>query len=305
MVAYQDMIEVSTEALKLYPGDANLLEFQDKAKAEYTFRSRYLITEFKVSKENLWASSKFGQIASVAYPWAPTKITVRSKPVIDEANKRVAQCSQNKIEIRKAYLGVQSGQASLGMFATRDIKAGEIMFDSTGPVGISPQQITDSCYNCFQRLPKKATFTNKCCPTTKYCSQACVDIAQESYHSTLCGKDFSDLYSDFHTSKIKYAQAPVFLALGWLRYLAIAVNSKGHPLECQFFAQLTAQYGAAKPGVSWSLESNIKAPLKILQRLGVNVFENLEYDSWVLETIRYSTFLPTHSESNIMKLKDR
>ena len=39
--------------------------------------------------------------------------------------------------------------------------------------------------------------------------------------------------------------------------------------------------------VSWSRAMNIISPLKILRELGVDIFSDESYDTWVLQTMRY------------------
>lgn len=72
----------------------------------------------------------------------------------------------------------------------------------------------------------------------------------------------------------------------WLRILAICVQSGLHPLEHPSIAALTPNYESDDSIFRrWSLASNVDLPQKILTTLGVDIFKDLRYDTWVLQTI--------------------
>ena len=72
----------------------------------------------------------------------------------------------------------------------------------------------------------------------------------------------------------------------WLRILATCVQSGLHPLEHPSIASLTPNYESADDvSRRWSLESHVDVPQRILTTLGVDIFKDLRYDSWVLQTI--------------------
>jgi hypothetical protein len=148
---------------------------------------------------------------------------------------------------------------------------------------VSPRQMKDHCYNCF----KKLTNANKpiafpCCPDLKFCGFQCRDIAEKHCHKILCGKDFFPTY-DAALRGIKYAWSQANCNLIWLRVLTICLQHGGHPLDHPLMASLGAQQNS-ESSWSWSLEGNVTDPIKLL---GVDVFANQRYDSWVLYTIWY------------------
>jgi hypothetical protein len=72
----------------------------------------------------------------------------------------------------------------------------------------------------------------------------------------------------------------------WLRILATCVQSGLHPLKHPSIAALTANYESDDElGRRWSLASNVDVPQRILTTLGVDIFKDLRYDTWVLQTI--------------------
>jgi hypothetical protein len=196
----------------------------------------------------------------------------------------MSKSSHDALEIKKSTLSIRgSTQSSFGIFAKRNIKNGEKILDSRGPFAVSSQQMRSQCYNCHLPLPTRS-LNFICCPKLKFCSSECRDAADKYYHKTLCGKDFEHLYIAMRRSGFKITDAPAFVALVWLRLLAVCVQMGGHPLKNPFFARLAPQYGITKPQ-GWSLEGNVKAPIAIVEALGIDVFSNFDYDQWVLETM--------------------
>lgn len=72
--------------------------------------------------------------------------------------------------------------------------------------------------------------------------------------------------------------------LAFLRVLAISVQADCHPLQHPLIARLTPQY-KSDMAIAWRLKDFITGPIAILQILGVDVFADLRYDTWVLQTI--------------------
>lgn len=78
----------------------------------------------------------------------------------------------------------------------------------------------------------------------------------------------------------------------FLRFLAICVQAGDHPLKHPVIAQMvphivdTVQYVRERPAVlGWTFKAHIIGPIEVLQTLGVDVFADLRYDTWVLMTM--------------------
>ena len=74
-------------------------------------------------------------------------------------------------------------------------------------------------------------------------------------------------------------QSPLVLA----RALAICLQAGGHPLEHPNIAQLTE--GSESVKTVWSLNGMVIGPLKVLEILGVNIFSDERYETWVMRTL--------------------
>ncbi|TGO52978.1 hypothetical protein BOTNAR_0308g00130 [Botryotinia narcissicola] len=81
---------------------------------------------------------------------------------------------------------------------------------------------------------------------------------------------------DIHEGDIIIEHSPVLS-------ITTCKQGGGHPLQHALVADLSNHEGAAQD--PWSLEIRIIQPLKILEMLGIDIFANQWYDTWVLETL--------------------
>lgn len=187
-----------------------------------------------------------------------------------------------------------SSQSSnvLGVFATRAIKFSEAIIQDTPIFAASnisnsapwtqkstKLKITNICENCYGRIPPLSRPTHSTCCSTVYCHLNCQEIALASYHKVLCGQKFDWLYQEG-------AKKPGHLGLNgpmWLRILAACIQSDCHPLDHPSIANLSPLYDDYSR--LWSLSNNIVTPIKILRQSGIDVYSDMRYDTWVLQTV--------------------
>ncbi len=140
-------------------------------------------------------------------------------------------------------------------------------------------KITNICDNCYGRIPPLSRPTHSTCCSTVYCHLNCQEIALASYHKVLCGQNFDWLYQEG-------AKKPGHLGLNgpmWLRILAACIQSDCHPLDHPSIANLSPLYDDYSR--LWSLSNNIVTPIKILRQSGIDVYSDMRYDTWVLQTV--------------------
>lgn len=107
-------------------------------------------------------------------------------------------------------------------------------------------------------------------------------MAGNNYHNALCGKDFSDIYTAALSNE--FSESTVARdTLIFLRLLAMSVQARTHPLATAPIAWIIANYEAQSP-LPWSRGVNITGPIKVLEKLGVDIFAE-EYDTWVMQTM--------------------
>jgi len=187
-----------------------------------------------------------------------------------------------------------SSQSSnvLGVFATRAIKFSEAIIQDTPIFAASnisnsapwtqkstKLKITNICENCYGRIPPLSRPTHSTCCSTVYCHLNCQEIALASYHKVLCGQDFDWLYQEG-------VKKPGHLGLNgpmWLRILAACIQSDCHPLDHPSIANLSPLYDDYSR--LWSLSNNIVTPIKILRQVGIDVYSDMRYETWVLQTV--------------------
>ncbi len=174
----------------------------------------------------------------------------------------------------------------LGIFASSDIAVGDCLFVDPTVIGATntmfiPNELT--CEACCGTIPpdRKETVSTECCSAI-YCSKQCQTRAWDSYHKVLCGKDFSWLLEAAKTTN--HIDHPGLDGLVWLRVFALCVQSNCHPLEHPLLARLTPQY-ERKSVDRWSYEWNVDIPIRILRQLGIDIWDDHRFDTWVLQTV--------------------
>lgn len=277
--AYSDILEVSRQALEFYPNNQAITNYKKGLEA-------YVAGVFEDDLEGPDPKEvadflRAGQAMMVAYPWLPSEQRTRSHEVIADARKEMLECSRQALEVKRSSIG----DNCFGVFAVKDINKGDIILDSQGPIGVNCDQLSGkACYNCFGKLGNSQT-TFKCCPQLKFCGNKCRDIAEKFYHHAVCGKDFN-FVDEVKKTRVdpKDDDKHPFSTLTWLRMLAICVQDGRHPLDVPTFARLIPQHAIPAP-VPWDFEARVVQPNKVLQVLGVDIFADQKYDSWVLENL--------------------
>lgn len=288
--AYSDILEVSRQALELYPHNEEIANYK-KGLEQYVaevFEDSFGEPDPKEIADFLHA----GRAVMVPYPWLPHEQRVRSNEVIADASKEMLDCSRQAFEVKKSLLG----DNCLGVFAVKDISKDDVLLDSQGPIGVNCDQLSGNvCYNCYGKLGHNpAAFV--CCPRLKFCGNKCRDIAEKFYHQAICGKHFAfvEAIKETHADFRDDDKHP-FSTLAWLRMLAICVQDGRHPLDIPTFARLVPQHALPAPA-PWDFDARVVQPNKVMQALGVDIFADQKYDAWVLENLWQVQYLPCKVE---------
>jgi hypothetical protein len=167
------------------------------------------------------------------------------------------------------------------MFAARELHPGECILTDRTATGVCSTPRLDSCSNCYVRLPSSPTSPG-CCDAL-FCSTACRHLAITTYHDVLCGQDFTWLTEPAKT--LKQNGSPLRPLL-MLRFLAICVQAGAdkRPLDDPLIARLQANPDKKHIDV-FTYADSVDTPIRILQQLGINVWENHNFDTMVLHTI--------------------
>ncbi|TAQ87216.1 hypothetical protein B7494_g4477 [Chlorociboria aeruginascens] len=310
--SFWDGCMVAWAALKPFPGNKEILEWKDIHKS--AFEERYNCLKSLDSKGvDIAELSTYGHIYQKSYPWLEEKLNYRSPALVRSVNKLAGEkCWEVRpvvfgrpplgtTHMAKAKLDV----GPLGVFASRDIKAGEIiMADSsiTGISNISSVKLVhcDACH-CSIIAPflrPLEIVKPTCCKAVAFCSQKCHDVATEGYHSVLCGKDFEWLYKYCNAGKQKRHGTPGsrWRPILFLRLMAVVLadlrssKKKTHLLQHPLLARLTANYASPQKlhpdhTNDWQYFENVVAPTQILMMLGIDIFTDVNFSPEVIQTI--------------------
>jgi hypothetical protein len=309
-------LAVAREALTVWPRDPELLELRQWLKEGFTDRHTGL-KDLGADPDDIVVLTRMGRIYQKSYPWIAADLYKRKPALVREVNKnfRAGNC-----EVRPVVFGPvpstpqlsprakeNENVGPLGIFATRDIKEGELVLVDQCVTAVSniPSSRLEHCDACHASL--KMPFLSpseiikpSCCNTVAYCSRACYETAKNGYHSVLCGKDFDWLYDatgnggDAGGAGYKWRKAM------FLRIISMCIADRRkeikngqkptHPLQHPVIARMAANYASPKelhPGMpnDWQYSENVVAPTKILMLLGIDIFTEQDFSQEVIQTI--------------------
>ncbi|KAI9055033.1 hypothetical protein LZ554_002172 [Drepanopeziza brunnea f. sp. 'monogermtubi'] len=289
-----DYGRMSREAVEKFPEDEVFPSEVANADAWYAQRKDILqpqVDSGEMAESQMASTILNGGVYPVAYPFMTEDLLTRNEEVFQGIVEDFERASTNSTVVRSTIRNTtgDDGEESteddcIGVVATREIATGEaILIDrmSAGTVGVDADP--SGCPTCCASPVED--FRSACC-NVLYCSQVCADVALETFHVPICGKDFEYLY----TAARKATATTDFSldALLLMRVVALSLaENLGHPLQSQAMVRLTPAYGFREPNlIIFNFADHIQTPISILQTLGINIFTNPLYDTWVLHTMR-------------------
>ena len=227
-----------------------------------------------------------GVVLTRAYPWFSPSMLHRSDALVQGMKQEIVamtsicQLASSSLQTGGSISsqGISSNDC-LGVFASKDIVAGEhLLTDSSIAFATT---VPGRCTACCGPLPSKPVAL-PCC-NDSYCDTLCASAAASSYHPLLCGKDLSS--STLLPAILYPLNGPAAQDFSFqTRVLALILASNSpHPLQSPLIAPLVPQYNSVHP-LAINL-ATIAGPIHILTALGIDVFANPSYDTWVLQTI--------------------
>jgi hypothetical protein len=264
-----------------------------------------------------------GLVRREQYPWNNHEPDRFSQECLQFLNKEMAGIAP-RLEIKISQLPLLSTYSSksssvtkiayvqqLGVFAKENILPGEEILEEKSLLSAISRLHDSYCDACSVTLPNMREVTREAdldrsisceeCEEVFFCSTECHDLAQDSYHSSLCGVN------------VKQAQVPAREAVDSLytllliRALALAQTQDVHPLELKEIRYIWGDYhghdlesvwGTNPEGtvadafrsvpqtLPFSFKNNVLIPLQILEKMDVNIFtESHRYDTWIFNTI--------------------
>ncbi|MCJ1353350.1 MAG: hypothetical protein MMC33_003335 [Icmadophila ericetorum] len=242
-----------------------------------------------------------GNSYSRQWPWLRKSRLRRSKKLLADINREMEKASDGKLVVRNSAirdgLGGDSKESPdvLGVFAAKDIAAGDLALLDSTMLSALDYPDTNSCSHCQRIFSWPPTHCSNLNCSTRFCTDLCLEMASECYHKPLCGKDFSWMYTEGEPRENQHAAI-------MLRIIAASVQRGCHPLEHTLIARLTATYAGDKLE-GYSFKGQITTPHRILEQLTIDPFSTPHFDTWVLRTIRsrlMTNMLKDHSRSRDM-----
>jgi hypothetical protein len=223
------------------------------------------------------------------FPWMTHAMVQRQDNAIQATKKHLektsgGRCTLAKSAIHSGFEQEAGTPDAYGVFAARPLRKGESLLADTTVVAIVDKPNT--CPTCLRILDNNRKPIKLDCCTAQYCSRSCADKSVACFHKAVCGKTFQ--LPDIE----KLPTEPRKSILLLLRVLAIIAQAdtfqnrspKNHPLFDPTIDCLTPNYSPDPD--SWTYKVDILYTTQILQTLGIDIFADLRYDTWVIRTIR-------------------
>lgn len=270
-----------------------------------------------------------GQVRRELYPWNNHEPERFAEGNVAMLNAWMSEAAP-KLEVRATALPVlgtytpkiapPATSKQLGVFAKEDLAPGETILEETCLLTANSRLHGDFCDACSKILPDLELHSTAAdndhedvvscedCDDAVFCSQRCLELAQESYHSAVCGGDVSAIAKDVLIAEASDALYSLLL----LRALAMSETQDIHPLDLRevkyiwgdfhsesvsnaFDPRLDDAHGGLPRTLPFSFKYNIMMPLNMLEKMDVNIFDNGgRFDTWVLNT-SYAKFRGTAS----------
>ncbi|MCJ1334225.1 hypothetical protein MMC10_010932 [Thelotrema lepadinum] len=241
-----------------------------------------------------------GFVRREVYPWNHFMPDRYGEDYIRTLNEQLAGTTSTccvKSVVLPALDGESTTRRQLGLFALEDIPPGKTILQETSLLTASIEPDDARCDACSAELPKlsenSTSFACDDCDDIFFCSNKCLEAAQESYHPAVCGTDVNALAEHIELQETPDALYGLLLA----RVFAMAETQDKHPLELKETRSLWGEFEqppptlkAAKTSLPFSFKFNILLPLHALQQMGVDIYATTaRYDFWIINTL-YAKF---------------
>ncbi len=253
---------------------------QQEARAEYRFTDGERGTEQRVLEYDL-----SGEVVVQPYPWIRTSWLSRRGDVLTAVSQELEARSCGQCEVRRSAISGLTHDC-YGIFAKTNIPRDKHIFSDVTVLSAT-SGLCRRCGCCAGELAWSQTKLMCCDSSALFCSWSCAQTARSTYHKPLCkqGTDDSNAGSTTPDGANDHEASDRL----WLRILAAIKRSLDaepslfkHPLDVATVNQFTSNPGSV---VRFSLKRDIIVPNQALQKLGVDAFSDLRFDTWVLRTI--------------------
>ncbi|KAK3716034.1 hypothetical protein LTR37_006764 [Vermiconidia calcicola] len=246
-------------------------EEQNDMLEQYLVRLQSRAHQVEVNCMYFFPEHEEGRFRRRPYPWINESHRQRSDDLLDLLNQEFAENVANHEDDERPHCVVKRhafGQSDdgkdtsdvLGVFAAKDIDAGEeIIVDKTRTWGCNGPGRNGDMQNLFG-------------------GKGCGDPIHPNDES-------DDAHLDLRWIRDDAGKQAATTLLNCRLLLCCIQDSVEHPLDHPLIARLTPTYREDKMNV-YSLLHDFTLPNEALQRFGIDIFANHNFDTWVLFTIQ-------------------
>ena len=173
------------------------------------------------------------------------------------------------------------------VFAGRHISQGELLFIDRLAISSLGNTIRgDSlCDYCFSLISSTTTAITVTCCSISFCSKACKHSSLSTYHPLLCRADLSVLDFPSKLSESNILNPTLLLPRLIASYLTSSPTQQ-HPLSHALLSRRKPDFRrTSPPRFPISFKTHIQQPNQILQALGVDIFADTRFDTWVVQNL--------------------
>lgn len=288
--ATKDAIKLCKIGIEAYPGEywfdkklGELLDSCAKESAEETSP-----TELKnVGPTEDHIGNDVSVVKRRPYPWMQNEMLRRKDEVLQSLKQEfspvITGCELQYSNIQNDVASTPSigHHKQIGFFATRRLKKGEIFFFEH--TIISHPTGNGRCDACSGVLPLDMVEIVRC-EDGRFCSESCRRKATEAYLNAMRGRSFD----------IKFRDCWDMIGGLYVRiYATIVQEDASHPLTGKFLRRYDPGYNDRF--LMMNLVSLMEYSRSILESLGVDIFSDFRFDTWVLLTISFRTQRNMHT----------
>lgn len=255
------------------------LKRQEATKAEAAYK------DFGSDSEEAKTVVRNGTIAARRYPWMGDEYFWRSEKSLQPRAEILASCTNGAAVIRKSEIG----EGQIGVFAAVDIPFERHLLSDRSWLAATAS--TERCQACSK--PTNTKYHLDCCEmVVMCCSRSCGLEYVCLVHKAECGRDIIPV--PFERPKDLSERSLWHEVMIMRTYLAHLVTNLGRNpststdilTDDTLIGNMVASYNGTSPR-PFRFEAVVKEPLLYLESLGIDIFLNRRFESWVLMTIRH------------------
>ncbi|KAI9812644.1 MAG: hypothetical protein M1832_000364, partial [Thelocarpon impressellum] len=127
--------------------------------------------------------------------------------------------------------------------------------------------------------------------------RSCLDVARQTYHRRACGRDWNWLHAGMQDDGARrHATHNTYLALLFRDVVELTLRTRAaprdaggdphrHAHEIDALLPLSAEPSAPSGAFTFGWAANIVTPFDVLDALGVDIFRDPSFDTWVLQLV--------------------